>query len=186
MNTSKVKKQSDSKKLKEIESLRLRGIANSVGDFIRYWGFRRIHGQLWTQIFLSRVPLSGSDLARMLKVSKSLVSPALSELMEYGLIWGTGVDRKTKRYSAYPDVHRVICNILKTREASLIEASRKKHESLFKISDSLKDGTSIDRSRLDFLGEMIVAAAFSIELIIHSTEQEALSQLNQLSDAGVH
>ena len=91
---------------------KLRALSESVGDFIRYWGFRRIHGEIWTQVFLSKTSLSGAELTQRLEVSKSLVSPALSELEEYGLIIMTEDGKKTKRYSAAPNVVSVIKDIL--------------------------------------------------------------------------
>ena len=58
----------------------------SIGNFIRYWGFRRIHGAIWTQVFLSKTPLSCTDLTERLGLSKALISPALEELCHYHLI----------------------------------------------------------------------------------------------------
>lgn len=49
-------------KLNDREIEKLRSLSDSVGDFIRHWGFRRIHGQIWTQVFLSKDSLSGAEL----------------------------------------------------------------------------------------------------------------------------
>jgi len=159
-----MKNQSNSKSVEK----NLQVLSSAVGDFIRYWGFRRIHGQLWTQIYLSTEPLSGADLTRRLKVSKALVSPALGELLSYGLIEIFELDGKTKVYKANPDVFSVIKNILKSREATLIE---KAHASYLKLDNSLgKDRQEIDRARLEQLREMIESAQFALQLVLQDDE----------------
>lgn len=96
--------------------------ADLIGDFIRYWGFRKIHGEIWTIVYLSKSPLSGAQLVDILGVSKALVSPALKELEEEGLIFQTESENsKTKRYLAVEDVFKVIKNVLDRREKPLIE-----------------------------------------------------------------
>lgn len=133
----------------------LNNLAASVGDFIRYWGFRRIHGQLWTQIYLSNEPLSGAELVKNLKVSKALVSPALDELIQHGLIKEHKVDLKTKRYTAVPDVKSVIKKILKSREHVLIKKAQKDCEGLKKKNAVSK---KVNAERLGQLEEMILTA----------------------------
>lgn len=96
-------------------------LADRVGDFIRYWGFRRVHGQIWTHLYLSAEPMTGAELVRRLRVSKALVSPALKELQKHKLILvSPGVDARSKKYSAAPQVLDVIRGILKQRESPLL------------------------------------------------------------------
>ena len=109
-------------------------LSQTIGDFIRYWGFRRIHGQIWTQIFLSQKALSGAELTRSLKVSKALVSPALKELLKHKLIFEQRIDAKTKAYTANPDVLGVIRNVLVRREAQLIKKNTKKFSNSKKLT----------------------------------------------------
>ena len=100
----------------------LREMAELVGNFIRYWGFRKIHGEIWTIVYLSGVPLSGVELVEILDVSKALVSPALKELEAEGLITQTESENsKTKRYVAQDDVFSVIRKVLNRREKPMIE-----------------------------------------------------------------
>lgn len=100
----------------------LSSIADLVGDFIRYWGFRKIHGEIWTIVYLSQNPVSGADLVEILDVSKALVSPALKELEDEGLIFLTESENsKTKRYRAVDDVFQVIRSVLNRREKPLLE-----------------------------------------------------------------
>ena len=67
-------------------TLRILGVCDAVGAFIEGWGFRAIHGRVWALLALSRAPMPQTVIAETLGVSRSLVSLAISELMEYGLV----------------------------------------------------------------------------------------------------
>lgn len=154
----------------------LKAMAATVGDFIRYWGFRRIHGQLWTLIYLSNEPLCGADLVRNLNVSKALVSPALIELLAYKLIYSSATDGRTKKYTANTEVFQVIRNILKLREKKLIENAQKQYEKLDTFEGhQYNQNSRVDHDRLDALGEMISAAGFALDVVIKSSESDPLS-----------
>lgn len=150
-------------------------LSDAVGEFIRYWGFKRVHGQLWTHIYLSKNSLSGADLTRALNVSKALVSPALTELLNYKLIECQETNGRTKKYSANPDVFKVIKSILSTRERSLIRNAQNKFEML-DISKS-KVEHEIDANRMVNLGSMIRSAGVALEFIIDNTEDDKISDL---------
>lgn len=154
------------------ETAKLRALSDSVGDFIRYWGFRRIHGQIWTQVFLSKESLSGAELTERLGVSKALISPALTELETHGLIVMTQFDKKTKRYSAVPDVVSVIKKIIQEREMKMITSARAHFDSLSDIHQKNNPEVSvIDSDRLDEVGQMISLAQFSLGFLLgQSTE----------------
>ena len=115
-------------------------MANSIGDFIRYWGFRRIHGQIWTVLYLSQQALQPTEIAQTLKVSKALVSSALNEMIRHQLILRNPTERnkKAKHFQANPNVLEVIQSILKTRESVLVESALKEAKALnVKAKDSL-------------------------------------------------
>ncbi len=154
-------------------------MADAVGEFIRYWGFKRIHGQMWTYIFLSKEPLSGADLTRAIKVSKALVSPALAELLDFKLIEYKETDGRTKKYSANPEVFNVIKSILKTRERNLIKNAQSKFEIL--DQNAKKNHQEIDADRLQSLGSMITSASFALEFIINSGEDGNIPDLFSLT-----
>jgi len=146
---------------------KLRELSQAVGDFIRYWGFRRIHGEIWTQVFLSRDKLSGADLTERLRVSKALISPALSELERYGLLIVEEDGKKTKRYRAAPDVYGVIRSVLARREADLIRQAHKKWQALAEsqeTSASAKD--LLVPERLEEVGAMIALAQQGLDFLL--------------------
>lgn len=174
--SSKVKESKTTTKASGVELAKLRSLSESVGDFIRYWGFRRIHGQIWTQVFLSQTSLSGAELTKRLAVSKALISPALSELEDYGLIKMTEDGKKTKRYSAVPDVIPVIRDILKERESKIIANTKIQFDTLCKIHHNKgPNDSALKAERLDELGQMISVAQFALQFLIGQSEEEPLA-----------
>jgi DNA-binding transcriptional regulator GbsR (MarR family) len=158
-------------------------LASAVGNFMRYWGFRRIHGQIWLQLYISNQSLSGAELTRILKVSKALVSPALSELIKYGLIECEEVDKKTKKYTAQEDVYGVIKKVLKTRERELISEAQKSMNHL-KAAQKLDSNQSSDLNlnRIDQVESMIATAGLALDLIIRSSNEDAVEQWSSMAD----
>jgi DNA-binding transcriptional regulator GbsR (MarR family) len=116
-------------------------LADSVGDFIRYWGFRRVHGQIWTLLYLKNQAISPTEIAKSLGVSKSLISSALVELEDHKLIMPvdneiTG-NKKTKFFKAESDVIKIIQDILKNRELKLINSVKENIDKLQKKKNSV-------------------------------------------------
>ena len=153
-----------SKPKKSKTSNQLKKLSLSIGDFIRYWGFRRVHGAIWAQLYLSKSPLSCTDLTINLGLSKALISPALDELCQYKLIFeAPAPNDKVRVYSAEQDVNEVIRQILKTRELKILKQIARDFSDL-KRRDS--DGGEVNLRRLDRLEEMIFSANVTLEVII--------------------
>ena len=153
---SKLKSQKASNQLKKLSL--------SIGDFIRYWGFRRIHGAIWTQLYLSKSPLSCTDLTVNLGLSKALISPALDELCKYKLIFeAPAPNDKVRVYSAEKDVNEVIRQILKTRELKILKQIARDFSDL-KQKDT--DISEVSLERLESLEEMIFSANVMLEVIL--------------------
>lgn len=141
----------------------LKGLSLSIGEFIRYWGFRRIHGSIWAQLYLSPSPLSGTELSQRLEVSKALVSPALSELVDWQLIREVkSGDEKTRLFEAEPDVNTVIRHVLETREKKLL-AKISKYQRDMEAAGAIPE---VDTARLDSLGQMIGSAELMLTLLL--------------------
>lgn len=139
----------------------LQHLSTQVGNFIRYWGFRNIHGQIWTVVYLSKEPLSGVEIGSILKVSKALISPALKELETEGLIFQVESENsKTKRYRAEEDVAKIIRDVLSRRELPMIDEVQKSFSQL--------KGDSLNPERVDSLGGMIQMAQVSLAAILTS------------------
>lgn len=155
--------------MKRQSEKQLLDLSESIGDFIRYWGFRRIHGQIWTQVYLSSIALSGADLAQRLNVSKALISPALQELQDYKLILCQAEDGKTKRYSANPNVFGVIKEILLEREVKLLTKIEANFQTL-----KASEPEHLSNDRLQKMDLMIQSAVGAASFIIAQINDEDL------------
>ena len=98
-------------------------VCDAAGTFIEYWGFKAIHGRIWTLLALRGSPMSQVEIADLLDVSRSLVSGAVSELAARGLVRPTGSHR-TAPYEAIMDVWPTISDVLRSREWMLLESAR--------------------------------------------------------------
>jgi DNA-binding transcriptional regulator GbsR (MarR family) len=154
--------------MKKQELLQLQKLSNGIGEFIRYWGFRNIHGQIWSVVYLSAKPLSGIEICELLVVSKALVSPALKELEAEGLIRQTiSENSKTKRYVAESNVTKIIHGVLKRREMPMIEKIRDHHASLSSLGAKSDD---LNMSRLESMGLMIEMAQMGLDTLLQSDQ----------------
>ena len=142
-------------------------LAEQVGNFIQYWGFKKIHGQVWTHIYLSTEPLSALQLIERLQVSKALISSAIRELIEYQLLIQTpeSIDKKNKFYIANPNVFEAIRFVLMTRELHLLKSVSSEHQLLHELMRK-QNSPQFDQKRLKQLGKMIDGAETALASLI--------------------
>lgn len=170
-------KKQDKSELKEMKAL-----SKAIGDFIHYWGFRRIHGEIWAQLFLSAKPLSGADLVRRLKVSKALVSPALKQLIQYKLIKTLkSQDTREKLYEANPDFLNIIKTVLENREVPMLAKVQLEY---FKMQSKLETSTNasqlIQTQRFEQLGSMVGQASLVLSVLMQMNSFDDLEVLASL------
>lgn len=152
--------------MKKKDLLKLQKLSASIGHFIRYWGFRKIHGEIWAVVYLSLKPLSGIEIGKTLKVSKALVSPALKELEAEGLIIQTESENsKTKRYIAEDNVEKIIRGVLKRREVPMINKIHKQHHELL-LQSEVKEILNLER--LQKMGMLIQMAQIGLGTFVES------------------
>jgi DNA-binding transcriptional regulator GbsR (MarR family) len=158
-------------------------LAEKVGTFIEYWGFKRIHGMIWTHLYLSPRPVSAQELIARLKVSKALISLSLKDLQHYGLILQTedSLNRKNKFYVANPDVFSAIRQVLVTREQELLKKTHEEFHLLNTLAESGVDPKMIATDRLASLGLMIGGAENTLQAILALTEIQP-EQLKNMFD----
>lgn len=102
---------------------RVLDVCEATGAFIEYWGFKGILGRVWALLALRAEPLSQTEMAQLLGVSRSLVSGAIAELQRRGLVRPVG-DHRNAPYEAVVDVWPSIAHVLRSREWMLIESAR--------------------------------------------------------------
>jgi DNA-binding transcriptional regulator GbsR (MarR family) len=134
----------------------LEDVANQVGEFIEYWGFKNIHGRIWAHIYLSEKPIDAQELIERLGVSKALISMSISDLMDYNVIQLAGkTTRGTVAYASTPNLVNVIMNVLRKRERRMLSrftASTRLLKTLPKKSEQDR-AFGIDLKRVDALSQ---------------------------------
>lgn len=140
----------------------MREFADQVGEFIQHWGFKKVHGRIWTHLFLSPEALDAGEIRKRLSISKALVSMSLSELLEYDVIEVTGKSsRGTLIYRANKDVMGVILNVLKLRERRMLSRILAAHKKL-----AGQKNASVDSDTLENLGFLILLGCDGLETFL--------------------
>ena len=61
-------------------------VADQIGAVMEFWGFKRVHGRVWSILYLSSEPLSAAEIRDRLGVSVGATSMALAELRRWGAV----------------------------------------------------------------------------------------------------
>ncbi|MBC7464482.1 MAG: hypothetical protein H7256_00690 [Bdellovibrio sp.] len=144
-------------------------LADQVGSFIEFWGFKKIHGQIWTHIWLSSKPIAATVLVKRLGCSKALVSLALKDLIHYKVILVVGQgDRRKILLKANEDVQSVISNVLHLREAKMLESVVHSNEGVKNMPHDQKTLLDLDEDKLDQMKVLVQIAQLSLATVISS------------------
>lgn len=134
----------------------LEDFANAIGEFIQYWGFKKIHGKVWCHLFLSKKALDAQYFIDCLGVSKALVSQTLCELKHYNVIQDAGKgERKTMTYKANPHLTDVIFGVLRQREKRLFSKIYSSYRLVESLPPEEHHELELDSERLKRVGTMI-------------------------------
>lgn len=153
---------SASKPLPETQAL-----AEQIGELVYCWGFKRIHGKIWTHLFLAQKPLDAADLVRRLEISKALVSISLRELCDYDLVRFAGrSDRGTQLYTINAEVWSVVTSVLRQREKQMLSRIQVAHENLSRVPRSEREQSGLNGKNFDSLLAMIQKATSSLDGLI--------------------
>ncbi len=142
----------------------LEELANQIGEFIQYWGFKKVHGRIWAHLYLSEEPLDAQDLISRLGISKALASMSLNDLLNYEVILVAGKSPKgTTTYVANTNTTSVILGVLRKRERRMLSHIWAAFKVLRDSSREDRKSVSVDQKNLRHLGEMIRTAEQSLE-----------------------
>lgn len=147
---------------------RVLDVCERTGDFIAWWGFRAIHGRVWTLLALLDRPLSQSDMAELLGVSRGLISGAVAELEDWRLVMRVSEDRRAP-IVANLDVWPVITHVLRRREWMLLEGVRVALDAAMQEAahhEACGKTPPFSRQRLAYLAELTTLAQSVLKVIL--------------------
>ncbi|MDH4467044.1 MAG: hypothetical protein QE271_03230 [Bacteriovoracaceae bacterium] len=148
--------------LPEVENLR-----DLVAEFMEYWGFKKVHGEIWLHLYLSEVPLDASQIMQKLSISKALVSITLKDLLLYGVIQESQIsEQNTRMYVANEDISEVIKRVLRKREQFMIKKIRLAHQQLSELPVSSLSESKLNKNRIKDLGKLIKRGNRGLDLIM--------------------
>ena len=114
-------------------------LAEVIGEFVKYWGFKSVHGKSWLYIYTSDAPMTATELVDKLGVTKSLVSMVLSDLVKYKVVKRVDIgSAKSPGYESTDDSESAIFSVLKEREHSLLKKIYTQIQSFQKVVDGNK------------------------------------------------
>lgn len=88
-----------------------------MGDMIEFWGFKRVHGRVWTLLFLSSSPLSAARIGSELQLSTGSVSMALNEMEHWGFAHRiSGRGHRQHLYAAETNLWKMLVRVVTMRE----------------------------------------------------------------------
>lgn len=129
-------------------------VAESIGNFIEYWGFKEIEGKIWTHLLLADRPLCAKELMERTGVSKGLISISIARLLEFGVIRVEYTRFKRTQYlQVNEDVTEVIKGVLRRRERALLAEVSKNINLLSNLGKKELQGLSY--KRIQFLNKMV-------------------------------
>ena len=142
-------------------------LAEEVGAFIEHWGFKSIHGRIWTHIFLADGPVDAGTLQERTSSSKSLVSMSLHELMRYDVVVKAGKsDRGTTTYRPNLNLPGVIGSILRSREKRMLGRIFAAWKSLSELPAEELEVARINSKSLKEMGRIIRAGKAVLDGLI--------------------
>jgi DNA-binding transcriptional regulator GbsR (MarR family) len=97
-------------------------VADTVGQLMEFWGFKRPMGRIWALLYLAPEPLGAAEIGDELRMSSGAVSMALSELVKWGAVkktWRPGERRDY--YEAETSIGRLVQRVLRERELVLVQ-----------------------------------------------------------------
>ncbi len=155
------------------ELLKLESI---VGLFMEYWGFKKIHGRIWTHLFTSKLPLDSIELMSRLKVSKGLMSIAIRDLLDYDVIKISHVGRHGSTfYRANTDLIAVISNVLKKRELKMLSDAKKASEDLLRIRPEKLNGFGLDIDKIQKVLELTTSGQLILQMFLEQDHNSSTS-----------
>jgi len=130
-----------------------RRVAEMIGSLMEFWGFKAVHGRMWTVLYLSPEPLSAAELGERLALSTGAVSMALADLQKWGVVkkaWRPGERRDY--YEPETSIWKMVSRVFRERELTTVrEAIGAFEAALRTIAQARPKASTEDKRLLKFI-----------------------------------
>ena len=100
----------------------LHEVGDAVGALMEFWGFKRLMGRIWTQLYLRGEPQTAAEICEQLEISSGAASMTLSDLERWGVIRRSRKAGDRREYfEAETDIWKMISRVLRERELLQID-----------------------------------------------------------------
>jgi DNA-binding transcriptional regulator GbsR (MarR family) len=151
-------------------------VADTVGELMESWGFKRNMGRMWTVLYLEDHPLTAAELGERLGLSTGAVSMLLAELIQWSIVkkaWVVGERRE--HYEAETSIWKMVSRVFRERELRWIHTAREAFES---AGHQLAPGTDVRRTliaqRISGLAELAHVGEHLLESMLEGESVDAL------------
>lgn len=152
-------------------------VAETIGQLMQFWGFKRPMGRIWTVLYLSPIPLAAADLSRRLQMSAGGVSMTINELLKWGAVKKTWKPGERRDYfESETSVWKLVRRVLRERELLLIREATEALEAALASLPETPSGRDSERwsfkrhrietlHRLAKVGEQLLASLTAGEAV---------------------
>jgi DNA-binding transcriptional regulator GbsR (MarR family) len=170
-------------------------LAEQIGELVYSWGFKRIHGRMWTHLMLSERPLDASDFVRILDISKALVSISLRELQQFEFVQMAGKSaRGTQLYRINTNFNEVVTAVLRERERKQVTLVQTAFQNLLSQTPAARTEAGLSNDSVAQLGDWIGTGSRVLDAFLRRDSAEgslplaaeASSVSAEDADAGLH
>jgi|GEM_PF-1177505 len=154
-------------------------LSQKLGDLIHNWGFKRIHGRIWTRLFLSNRPLDAADLIEQLDISKALVSISLRELIDVKAVLEAGRSaRGTNLYRANGNLQAIYLEVLKMRERAMLEQTAAALSLVAALDAIALNENEISATQVSKLGQFLQTAMHTLTSYVNAEATAAAASVS--------
>ena len=156
----------------------LQKLADLVGEFIEYWGFKAVQGRMWCYLYTATRPLSSIELAQLLEISPALVTQSVKVLLDYKVILNAGKGANgILLFEANPNVSQAIAGVLSAREAVLLDQVDTASQRLVKVADAQSKRSArsprLDSGRVEQIEKWVTLARSLLSMGLNCLERAA-------------
>jgi DNA-binding transcriptional regulator GbsR (MarR family) len=160
----------------------LNDFSDQFGNLMHNWGFKRIHGRIWSRLFISSRPLDAADLIEALNISKALVSISLRELLNVKAVEEVGrSSRGTNLFRANADLSSVYLEVLKQRERKMLEMTSTSLHSLTSLDEIQLKENSVSSVQMSTLSAHLRTAMTILNAYVAENEIASASYAQSLA-----